>query len=448
MQLKNTLCVTGLHTQTNKTNKHKKLSIKSKLTMATCALLQAGAPAAQAETGEWDIDTAMLYYSEADGRVSIFEPVVTASKEINEDEYLKFKLVYDVLTGSTPYGAVPTTQEQTFTRPSGNSNYTTPAGELPLNSSFRDTRIAGGVDWTIPIDRLKRVTVGGNLSKEFDFSSLAASATYAQDSNDRNRTYTFGLGFTADEWDPVGGKNPELTFMRIGGTDQNGKGGTDTKTTTDFMLGLTQVINRSTIMQFNLGLSRSSGYLTDPYRFISVLESDGQLTSTLPTDAYPYLYEKRPDKRTRNTFFWRTVHHLNEDVINFSYRYFTDDWGINSHTLDFRYRYELGAKHYLQPHFRYYTQSSADFFVNYLLESNVASTEFASADYRLSEFVGTTIGLKYGFEMSNNSEFSVRAELMNQTYTVQDEILAEQQGLDISPDLNALIFQVGYNFYW
>jgi len=448
MQLKNTQCNANIDTHTN--NNSKKMSIKSKLTMATCALLQAGTPAAQAETGDWDIDTAMLYYSEADGRVSIFEPVVSASKEINEDEYLKFKLVYDVLTGSTPYGAVPTTTEQTFTKPSGNGNYTTPAGELPLNSSFRDTRFAGGVDWIIPIDRLKRVTVGGNFSKEFDFNSLAASATYAQDSSDRNQTYTFGLGYTSDTWDPVGGKNPELTYMRIGGTDQNGKGGTDSKATTDFMLGLTQVINSSTIMQFNLGMSSSSGYLTDPYRFISVLESDGTLTpnANLPTDAYPYLYEKRPDKRTRNTFFWRTVHHLKEDVINFSYRYFTDDWGINSHTLDFRYRYELGGKHYLQPHFRYYTQSSADFFVNYLLESNVASTKFASADYRLSEFVGTTIGLKYGFEMSNNSEFTVRAELMNQTYTVQDEILAEQQGLDISPDLNAMIFQVGYNFYW
>lgn len=445
MQLKNTQCNSNIATHTN--NSSKKLSIKSKLTMATCALLQTAAPAAQAETGDWDVDTAMLYYSEADGRVSIFEPVVSASKEIDEDEYLKFKLVYDVLTGSTPYGAVPTTTEQTFTKPSGIGNYTTPAGELPLNSSFRDTRIAGGVDWTIPIDRLRRMTFGGNLSKEFDFNSLAASATYAQDSADRNRTYTLGLGFTSDTWDPVGGKNPELTFMRIGGTDQNGKGGTDTKTTTDFMLGLTQVINRSTIMQFNLGMSNSSGYLTDPYRFISVLESDGQLTTSLPANAYPYLYEKRPDKRNRNTFFWRTVHHLDEDVINFSYRYFTDDWGIKSHTLDFRYRYELGGKHYLQPHLRYYTQTSADFFVNYLRAGEVLP-EFASADYRLSEFVGTTIGLKYGFEMSDSSEFTVRVELMNQTYTVQDEILTEQQGLDISPDLNALIFQVGYNFYW
>jgi len=417
--------------------------------MASCALLQATAPAAQAES-DWDIDTAFLYYSETD-RISVFEPVVTAAKEINDGEFLKFKAVYDVLTGSTPYGAIATTGPQTITKPSGNSNYTTPANEQPLNSSFRDTRVALGVDWTLPIDRLKKVTFGGNYSKEYDFDSLSASMTYAQDTSNKNQTYSIGLGFTSDTWDPVGGKNPELTYMIDGNFDQGDKGGTDTKTTTDIMLGLTQVINRSTIMQFNLGISDSSGYLTDPYRFISVLQNDGKLSTSLPgasANAFPYLYEKRPDKRTRNTFFWRTVHHLNEDVINVSYRYFTDDWGVDSHTLDFRYRYELGGHQYLQPHLRYYTQTNADFFVNYLLEGDVASTEFASADYRLSEFVGTTIGLKYGYITGSNSEFTIRAELMNQTYTVKDAVLQEQQGLDISPDLDAVILQVGYNFYW
>jgi len=188
-----------------KKNMSAQLSIKSKLAIASCALLQAGTQTAQAEadTGDWDIDTAVLFYSEADGRVNVVEPVISAEKEIGEDEFLKFKLVYDVLTGSTPYGAIATKSEQTFTKPSGNSNYTTPANEQPLNSSFRDTRFALSADWTLPIDRLKRVTFGGNFSNEFDFTSIAASATYAQDSSDRNRTYTIGLGLTADEWDPI-----------------------------------------------------------------------------------------------------------------------------------------------------------------------------------------------------------------------------------------------------
>jgi len=426
-------------------------SIKSKLAIATCTLLQAGTQTAQAESEEWNVDTAVLYYSESDSRVQVIEPVVTAVKELDEDEFLKIKLVYDSLTGSTPYGALPTNQVQTITNPSGNSNYTTPANELPMNSTFRDTRFSAGVDWTVPFDRLKKFTLGGNFSKEYDFISFGGSAAYAQDTSDRSRTYSVALGFTSDKWDPIGGKNTEFAYMIDGeSSSPQPKGGTDTKTTTDFMLGLTQVINRSTLMQFNLGFSNSSGYLTDPYRYISLV--DGTTGTPLlgagaPTDAFPYLYEKRPDSRSRNTFFWKTVHHLNEDVINISYRYFTDDWGINSHTLDFRYRYELGSRHYLQPHLRYYTQSAADFYVH-SLTAGEALPQYASADYRLGDFVGTTFGLKYGMKVGKSSEFTIRTEVMNQTYNTVGALIGEQNNQVIVPDLSAVIFQLGYNFYW
>jgi len=444
MQLKNNKCLQNDSTD----NINKKSSIKGKLTMATCALLQAGTPAAQAESGEWDVDTAFLYYSE-DGRIDIFEPVVSASKEISDDEFVKFKVVYDTLTGSTPYGAQPTDSVQTITNPSGNSNYTVQPNELPLNSTFRDTRVSINADWIIPLDRLKRITVGANLSNEYDFSSIGASASYAQDSSDRNQTYSFGLAFSSDEWDPVGGKNTEFAYMIDGESNSpQPKGGTDTKSNVDLMLGLTQVVNRSTIMQFNLGHSTSSGYLTDPYRYISMIGTDGRPLpgANAPTDALPYLYEKRPDSRARNTFFWRTAHHLTEDVINVSYRYFTDDWGINSHTLDFKYRYELSNNQYLQPHVRYYTQTEADFYVN-SLNANEALPEFASADYRLRDLVTTTVGLKYGMSVGKNSEFNARAEIMNQTYTVSN-LIGEQNNQDIAPDLDAVILQFGYSFFW
>jgi len=452
MQLKNTQYA-EVNTQTNKTDNDNKLSIKSKLTMATCALLQASAPAAQAETGEWDIDTAFLYYSE-DARISVFEPVISAEKEIDDDEFVKFKLVYDALTGSTPYGAAPSSVEQTITNPSGNSTYSVAPGELPLNSSFRDTRVAFSGDWTIPLDRLKRITVGANLSTEYDFNSIGASANYAQDSSDRNQTYSVGLGISSDTWDPVGGKNTEFAYMiDPDGSTPQPKGGTDTKSNFDVMFGLTQVINRSTIMQFNLGHSTSSGYLTDPYRYISIIGTDGlplsgvDLVNAGGADAFPYVYEKRPDSRARNTFFWRTAHHFTEDVVNVSYRYFTDDWGIDSHTLDFRYRFELGGGHYLQPHLRYYTQSEADFYTNSLTVAEANNVEFASADYRLRELVTTTLGLKYGVGIGKNSEFTVRAELMNQTYTVTDPNL-DANNLELAPDLDAVIVQFGYNFFW
>jgi len=144
------------------------------------------------------------------------------------------------------------------------------------------------------------------------------------------------------------------------------------------------------------------------------------------------------------------VHHLTEDVINVSYRYFSDDWGINSHTLDFRYRYQLGSRQYLQPHIRYYTQSKADFYRHDLVQgvdvdaSGAANVQYASSDYRVGAFDSTTLGLSYGLKLSDNSEFTVRGEMMQQKIDNSEVPRAGEE----TPDLTAVIFQMGYSFIW
>ena len=92
----------------------------------------------------------------------------------------------------------------------------------------------------------------------------------------------------------------------------------------------------------------------------------------------------------------------------------TDDWGIKSHTLDLRYRFELGNDSYLEPNVRFYTQTAADFY-HYFLVQGQATPQFASADPRLGQFDATTFGIKYGKALSKDSEFSVRVEQYAQT---------------------------------
>jgi hypothetical protein len=144
-------------------------------------------------------------------------------------------------------------------------------------------------------------------------------------------------------------------------------------------------------------------------------------------------------------FFWKTVHHLTEDVINVSYRYHTDDWGIDSHTVDLHYRYELGNGQYLQPHLRYYTQSAADFFTTSLVDGQ-SLPQHASSDYRLGDFETQTIGLKYAMRTGETSEFSVRAELISQTQNDVTTPIGDQVNYDLTPDLDSYIVQFGYNF--
>ncbi len=416
----------------------KQTNIRTKLTLASATLLQVGSAGAADAQDAWDVSSAILIYQENDGRVTAIEPVINGRKEIADGEMVNIKLVLDALTGASPTGAkIDTTTPQTFTTPSGNADtVTTVAGETPLDDTFHDTRVAVSGSWEMPvIDEYSRVIVGGNVSKEFDYMSLGISANFLRDYNNRNTTLSAALGLSSDTISPSGGIPIPFENMRAANSGFiNRDGSDDSKTISDLIFGVTQVINRSTLMQFNLGLSSTSGYMNDPYKVISLVDGSGNLITPSLSDERPYEYESRPDSRSRTTFYWKTVHHLTEDVINLSYRYYTDDWGIDSHTIDFHYRYELGNGSYLQPHLRYYTQTAADFYTTSLVDT-AARPEFASADYRLGEFVTNTYGLKYGMPTGENSEFTVRAEVISQV-----------QSDDITADLDSFILQFGYDF--
>jgi len=432
--------------------------IKTQMSLAACALLQVSSPTVQAAESTWDVDTAVLLYSESDGRVTAFEPAIYAGRELEDGDRIDLRMVVDALTGASPNGAHASSQAQTFTTPSGNGSYTTAAGENPLDDTFHDTRVALGADWTQELDRLSRLTLGANFSQEYDYTSLGISASYARDFNNKNTTLTAGMGFNNDLIRPEGDIAAIFQPMRVAGSGNNREGADETKTITDFLIGVTQVIDRKTLLQMNYTFGTTDGYQNDPFKVVTVVDpvtglpADASVSAffnTASTNNLPYVYESRPDSRQKNSLYLKLVRHLEQDVINLSYRYYWDDWGINSHTVDFKYRYEM-ENSYLQPHFRYYTQTAADFHTHNLkLGSEVDATsgqvliDYASNDYRLAESQTMTLGLKYGMPMGDNSELSMRAEVITQTITDNNVPAGEE-----TPDLSAVVLQVNYSFVW
>lgn len=427
-------------------------SIAAALAGATCALL--GQSQAHAETDssvlkDWKFDTAILYYGETD-RVSLAEGVVSATKTNSDDSIFNVKLVLDTLTGASANGAVAQPTVQTFSRPSGKDSYQVAAGDTPLDDTFRDTRVQVAASWMQPFADTWRGTAGFNVSREYDYMSLGVNGLLEKDLFQRNTTLSAGLSYQFDSIDPVGGKPTPLSSMIVpadddyddefeGEDDDHGaKNGSDDKTTLDMLFGVTQVINRRMLMQFNYGLSIVDGYTTDPYKVLSVINTNG-VTQDI-------VYENRPDSRTKHSFFWQTKYALDNGVVDVSYRYATDDWEIDSHTIDSRLRFNLSGNSYIQPHIRYYQQSAADFYQPYLNQS-ADMPMYASADYRVGEMTAYTVGLKYGRTLENGHEWAVRAE-----YYQQDPKNAgfEQPGvladLDLYPSVKAVILQFNYHF--
>lgn len=424
------------------------VNVNTALAAATCALLGAS-PIAHAEEGVWEMDTALLYYGETD-RVTAVEGVFSAKKDFGDEHIFSGKLVVDSLTGASASGAVAQPNAQTFTRPSGNGQYVIQAGDIPLDDTFHDTRVQLEAQWTQPIWDSMRGSTGVHLSKEYDYLSIAVNGSLAKDFNQKNTTISAGLSLAYDTIDPEGGRPVAFSAMVIdqgqfaseeayqAAFDATRQTDTDDKTTIDLMLGVTQIINRRMLMQFNYGLSMSDGYHTDPFKVLSVVNDQG-LTQTL-------VHEDRPTERTRHSFYWQTKYALDNGVADVSYRYATDDWDINSHTIDSRLRFNLSDNTYIQPHFRYYQQGAAEFYQPFLLEGTTLPT-FASADYRLGEMTAYTLGLKYGMKMPSGNEWGFRLEYYQQDPKNSGfEAPSALQQLDLYPSVKAVIAQVSYSF--
>jgi len=378
------------------------------------------------ELGTSTMDSSVLFYKEAGGRVQAIEPTVGFRLNRENGDVFSGRFIYDTLTGATPNGAVPWSGTQVFTTPapppnedvavtsaSGNTKivtipgtgtrvaqYTIDPHQLPVDKGFQDQRYALNMGYSSMWHSNTITRFGFNGSQEKDYSSYSANAAVSQAFNNQNTTLSLGVNYEYDKSDPLFGIPTPLTEM-------NGlvKGSGDTKTVTSLKAGLTQVLNRHWLLQLNYDIGWSSGYQTDPYKILSVVN---------PTTGAPlkYVYESRPDSRTRQSIYLANKIAVGGTTTDLSFRYYHDSWGVKSITAKVSEIIPISSRFYLEPEYRYYRQTAADFFHYYLLDS--ALPDYASADYRLAKFNAQTIGLKAGCQLSRRSEVYLMGEYYHQ----------------------------------
>jgi hypothetical protein len=395
----------------------------------------------------WKFDTALMYYTEPD-RVSALEAIVNMRKSYDDESTVSLKGVFDTLTGASANGAVPQSEVQTFTRPSGNGQFNVDEGEVPLDDTFRDTRVELDLAYSAFLSSDKRYDIGAHASREFDYQSVGFNAGLSLDFNQKNTTLSVGSSFSFDRIKPYGGlpvalsthvvQTPAMTDEQFQSAfNATRDGDTENKFVSDFLVGMTQVINKNTVMQLNISVSRSSGYHTDPFKIVSVINEDGLIQFNI--------YESRPQARSKHGIFWRTKIFNEGDIFDASYRLMSDNWGINSNTIDMRYKIPIGDS-YIEPHVRFYQQSAADFYNVYLVDGAL-TPEFTTADYRLGELTTATIGAKYGYTTLTGNDMAFRLEYYQQiSADAGFKAIGQLAETDYLPNVNALMFQVSYSF--
>jgi hypothetical protein len=428
-------------------------SIAAALAIASCSLLGEEARASSPPQEPWQVDAALLYYGEQD-RVSALEAGAELTKAYGDKSRLDIKLVFDSLSGASASGAIAQDHSQTLTRPSGKGEYVIAAGEQPLDDTFHDTRAQGSAAWTHILSPLWQASLGVYGSKEYDYVSLGTSAGIERSLNKDNTNLGLSAGYSYDLVDPVGGRPVAFSPMtlRRDYVDENTfweafaqtrRSGSREKKTLDLMLSLTQILSRRWLFQANYSFSHVEGYLTDAYKVLSELDAAGTSLN--------YRYEHRPDLRLKHGLYLMSKGLVGKGkdpgVLELGYRFSRDDWQLESHTFESRYRYNLGDDRYWQLHLRYYHQLGAEFYRPYLLQSR-ALPDFASADYRIGFLNTYTLGLKFGQHLANGHELAYRLEYYLQRPQSASDATANVP-VQITPfEVRALIAQISYSFPW
>jgi len=427
---------------------------RSRLGAAACALIASAATAvARADGGATtQLEAATLIYGEQN-RTDVVEPLLRITRVRPGGQSLSAQIGLDVITGASPTGASPSGKVQTTTTPSGNVQ-TTSASEIPT-TSFQDVRGSLDLDWTRPIGALVSPALGMHISREKDYQSLGANATLALSLLHRRTTLTFGGGVNRDRVFPVGGIVEGLTpVVATGGgggerveaaeAEEGASTGVTAadKNVTSALVGVSQVVTRRWLVGLSASRTVEDGYLTEPYKVLSVLDSGGYPISSL--------HEKRPSSRKRTSLLASSVYHFGIDVLNASYRAYGDDWGVQSHTVELRLRHDLaGGDRWVEPHVRWYWQHAADFF-RFSLNQGDPLPDFASGDARIGSIRTATLGAACGFRVGDYpGEFTVRAEYLAQWGDGHPaDAVGVQRDMNLMPLESTGSLMLGYTVGW
>jgi hypothetical protein len=305
--------------------------------------------AGAAEVGE--VGLAVLGYKER-GLMKVTEPILWGRVQFLDVWEVRASAAVDIITGASP---------QLVTNASGH-----PVQSIS-GASINDRRNTGDLKVTRRFGDLS-IAASRSLSKEEDYHSKAFGLEARLDLNQRNTTVTAGYGASNDR--VLSSDNASLNERR------------DTR---EYLVGVTQVLSPTALAQSTLSVTRGHGWYNDPYKLTFTFPAAGGLV-LLAAD-------RRPDHRETVAWLTRLRKHFPEQggTLQADYRFYRDDWGIRSHTVEVAWQQPLGERWSLRPGLRYYTQDAADFYSPTIPLSRPA---ILSSDQRLGAFGGISPSLR------------------------------------------------------
>ena len=320
---------------------------------------------------------------------------------VNDKWQITSGFVYDDMSGSSPW----------FVRPDVNGD--------PLvvmsGATIDDTRY----DFSVGAEYFgETFTIAPSIgySTEKDYKAISGGVEIEYEFPNKATSLRGGIAVSFDEVDPT----QETGIVRVSNEDKENYA---------IFGGLTQVINKHTILQTTLGISHFDGFLSDPYK--QVFLPGGNLPDSRPSDRTQYTFAAR----------LRRYSELFAAAFHVDYRFYYDDWNVRSHTLDLGLHKVTESGWAFDTSLRYYSQTQADFYEPFYTAPR-ADGEYSS-DYRLSPY--GAISLRLGLsETIGDWTVKLAAEryISDKSYSVQSVNVENPALLDFTQ----FTFGVDYSF--
>ncbi len=337
-----------------------------------------------------------MQYSEANSRVEVNAPSIEVNKDLGVDYTLNAKLISDSVSGATPI-YVDTSSGATGYSKRGTG--ITSSNTTKQNVDMTELRNYAAFSLVKRLENRDELTTSFSKSYESDYDSNTLSIGYlAWEDETKNRSYDIGLTYQLNE---ILIKDCTQNAQCTNADAISGASAKETSSMISTEIGMTQIIDTTSLAKASLFYSSEDGYLSNPY--YNVVRNNNGTTADV-------VAERRPDKRAAIGFNLKYIRAFSDTLsTKFKYKFYNDDWGINSHTLDINNYYKLNNKYTVGFGLRYYTQSQADFYS----ESTTYFTNQtnASHDDRLSSFNAitykTSLDYKYNDKISYNIGFNM-----------------------------------------
>lgn len=241
-----------------------------------------------------------------------------------------------------------------------------------------------------------------SFANEYDYSSFGFGGGYTMLFNEKNTELSLNGNVYIDSWKllyPV-----ELRPYANSGSDKSLS--YQEKSTLNYNPSFTEISNSGrNSYSLGMGFSQILSKRVIAYASLDAIFQDGQLSTPYHRiyfkDAEDYFIEnfhladdieRLPGSRTKYALGGRLNYYLSERiVIRTSYRYYSDDWGISSHTMEIEIPIKISDKFTIYPSYRFYNQTAADYFAPY--NEHLSTDEYYTSDYDLSEFQSNNFGI-------------------------------------------------------